>query len=158
MVARKCSILGGLLVALAIGVFSSPVKAQDCYEEVCIQFIDVAGYHLLTVTGASSGQPLEVQMTEVPSSIPPHHVPPGDGGWLPPVQPHAAPGFSRATGDGHGVLTDGPQVPPSQTYEYTFHGPDGYWIVAITLSFDLEGNLAGVSANVTYVSTKEQMD
>ncbi len=149
----------GATLALLVGALAwLPVatEAQDCHDEVCIDFSDVAGYYLVTVTDAVDGSPLEVEMTDIPSDIPP-----GGGGTPPPTEPygHSGPDSSRTSREGYGVSEgEGGQPPPADSYEYAFHGSSGTWIVVITLTYGIDGDLVDVNTNITFIPNEDEMN
>lgn len=123
---------------LALAGLTATAAAEDCYDDVCVDFSDIGGYYLLTATDADDGSPLEVQMTDIPSSIPP------GGGSTPPTDPYSLP-------------DSGKSVPAPNTESSTdtitkeFPSRDGTWIVNITVTYDGDGNVIDVDANVIFV-------
>ncbi|NBB93703.1 MAG: hypothetical protein GVY32_11100 [Gammaproteobacteria bacterium] len=126
------------LLVLALVGLSKTAAAEDCYDDVCVDFRDVGGYYLLTVTDVDDGSLLEVQMTDIPSSIPP------ESGGAPPTQQNS----SGPSDDG--PILNGPSDEIARKIIYTDHGADGAWIDNITPTYDGGGNLTDVDAEVVY--------
>lgn len=132
------------VLLLAFAGLSTTAAAEDCYDDVCVDFSDVGGYYLLSVTDVDDGSPLEVQMTDIPSNTSP-------GGGTPPTEPYSAP-----PARGSVALPNQAGDDYSDTITYTFHGTKGRWVVSITLVYNGDGDLVDVDANVIYIPNENE--
>jgi hypothetical protein len=131
------------VLVLVFGSLGASAVAQDCSNGVCIDYSDVGGYYLLTVTDVDDGSPLEVEMTDIPSSIPP------GGGDTPPTEPYSFPDSEKSTpGLQNTTSTD--------VITQEFPGVEGTWIVNITVTYNANGEVIDVDANVIFIPNENE--